>query len=108
MKKVANNCGVGDEENKLDVLKMHSFVDKTYFNPTYCNFCGGLLVGLVLFKQGLQCKYCKYDCHKNCLRFVPRHCEANNCSNYDELTRSSRTNTNTNSSNNTAKHDVIL
>ena len=110
MKNVPNNCGIIINNSKinksLDELKMHAFVDKTYFNPTHCNFCGGLLVGLVLFKQGYQCKYCKYDCHKNCLKFVPRNCEANECNSnrnskcYDDSTISSKTNN--------IKNDVIV
>lgn len=32
--------------------------------PTVCHFCKKLLKGL--FKQGLQCKDCKYNAHKKC------------------------------------------
>lgn len=66
-------------------MQMHHFVDKTYFNPTHCKFCGGLLVGLVIFKQGLQCKLCKYDCHKNCSKFVPHDCRVTNKINQETI-----------------------
>jgi len=81
MKKVPNNCclessDIRNSNNNISTnpIQMHAFVEKTYLNPTYCKLCGGLLVGLVLFRQGLQCQYCKFDCHKNCLKFVPSKC----------------------------------
>ena len=50
----------------------HTFVLHTYTKPTKCHYCGKLLVGV--FKQGLQCKDCRYNVHKKCAEFVPRDC----------------------------------
>ncbi|KAH7712737.1 CAMK/PKD protein kinase, partial [Aphelenchoides avenae] len=43
-----------------------------YKTPTFCDYCGEILVGLI--KQGLQCSQCKCNFHKKCA-FAPR----NNC-----------------------------
>jgi hypothetical protein len=72
--KMNNINSNNSDEQIIKNNSIHAFVEKTYFNPTYCQFCGGLLVGLVVLKQGLQCKYCKYDCHKSCSKFVTRNC----------------------------------
>uniref|UniRef100_A0A672PIC7 protein kinase C n=1 Tax=Sinocyclocheilus grahami TaxID=75366 RepID=A0A672PIC7_SINGR len=39
----------------------HTFVIHTYTRPTICQFCKRLLKGL--FRQGMQCKDCKFNCH---------------------------------------------
>ncbi|XP_056283469.1 serine/threonine-protein kinase D3-like isoform X2 [Pseudoliparis swirei] len=50
----------------------HTFSVHTYTRPTMCQFCKRLLKGL--FRQGLQCKDCKFNCHKRCAAKVPRDC----------------------------------
>jgi protein kinase D len=50
----------------------HTFVLHTYTKPTKCHFCNKILVGV--FKQGLQCKDCRYNAHKKCSEKVPRDC----------------------------------
>ncbi|XP_059097444.1 serine/threonine-protein kinase D1-like isoform X2 [Tigriopus californicus] len=50
----------------------HTFVLHTYTKPTKCHFCNKMLVGV--FKQGVQCKDCRYNAHKKCLEKVPRDC----------------------------------
>lgn len=50
----------------------HSFVVHSYKKPTVCHFCKKLLKGL--FRQGLQCKDCKYNCHRKCEKFVGKTC----------------------------------
>lgn len=35
----------------------HSMLVNTYVTPTFCDYCGEMLIGLV--KQGLQCQLCK-------------------------------------------------
>nr|CAD2173708.1 unnamed protein product [Meloidogyne enterolobii] len=56
--------------------KPHSLVVNTYVTPTFCDYCGEILMGLV--KQGLQCQSCKCNFHKKCA-FAPR----NNCAKSD-------------------------
>ncbi|XP_076835328.1 serine/threonine-protein kinase D3 isoform X1 [Brachyhypopomus gauderio] len=50
----------------------HTFVIHTYTRPTICQYCKRLLKGL--FRQGLQCKDCKFNCHKRCASKVPKDC----------------------------------
>ncbi|KAM5129181.1 serine/threonine-protein kinase D1 [Mantella aurantiaca] len=50
----------------------HTFVIHSYTRPTVCQYCKKLLKGL--FRQGLQCKDCKFNCHKRCATKVPPNC----------------------------------
>ncbi|KAJ7990922.1 hypothetical protein DPEC_G00291910 [Dallia pectoralis] len=50
----------------------HTFVIHSYTRPTVCQHCKKLLKGL--FRQGLQCKDCKFNCHKRCVPKVPNNC----------------------------------
>nr|XP_015206091.1 PREDICTED: serine/threonine-protein kinase D1 isoform X2 [Lepisosteus oculatus] len=50
----------------------HTFVVHSYTRPTVCQYCKKLLKGL--FRQGLQCKDCKFNCHKRCAPKVPNNC----------------------------------
>uniref|UniRef100_A0A8C4WZF9 protein kinase C n=1 Tax=Eptatretus burgeri TaxID=7764 RepID=A0A8C4WZF9_EPTBU len=50
----------------------HTFVVHSYKKPTVCQFCKRLLKGL--FRQGVQCKDCKFNCHKRCASKVPKDC----------------------------------
>uniref|UniRef100_A0A452RJE0 Serine/threonine-protein kinase n=1 Tax=Ursus americanus TaxID=9643 RepID=A0A452RJE0_URSAM len=50
----------------------HTFAVHSYTRPTICQYCKRLLKGL--FRQGMQCKDCKFNCHKRCAAKVPRDC----------------------------------
>ncbi|XP_041827267.1 serine/threonine-protein kinase D1 isoform X2 [Melanotaenia boesemani] len=50
----------------------HTFLVHSYTRPTVCQHCKKLLKGL--FRQGLQCKDCKFNCHKRCALKVPNNC----------------------------------
>uniref|UniRef100_A0A8C1KMP6 Serine/threonine-protein kinase n=1 Tax=Cyprinus carpio TaxID=7962 RepID=A0A8C1KMP6_CYPCA len=50
----------------------HTFAVHSYTRPTVCQYCKRLLRGL--FRQGLQCKDCKFNCHKRCAYKVPNDC----------------------------------
>lgn len=50
----------------------HSFMVHSYTRPTICQHCKKLLKGL--FRQGLQCKDCKFNVHKKCMEKVPMDC----------------------------------
>lgn len=50
----------------------HSFMIHSYTRPTICHHCKKLLKGL--FKQGLQCKDCRFNAHKKCIEKVPKDC----------------------------------
>ncbi|XP_062857803.1 serine/threonine-protein kinase D3-like [Trichomycterus rosablanca] len=50
----------------------HTFNVHTYTRPTMCQYCKRLLKGL--FRQGMQCRDCKFNCHKRCASKVPRDC----------------------------------
>ncbi|CAH1792142.1 unnamed protein product [Owenia fusiformis] len=51
----------------------HTFVMHNYTRPTVCQHCKKLLKGL--FRQGLQCKDCKFNCHKKCSSSVAKDCQ---------------------------------
>jgi len=50
----------------------HTFQVHTYTRPTVCQYCRRLLRGI--FKQGMQCKDCKFNCHKRCVSEIPDNC----------------------------------
>ncbi|KAJ3613039.1 hypothetical protein NHX12_019295 [Muraenolepis orangiensis] len=50
----------------------HTLAVHTYTRPTICQYCKRLLKGL--FRQGMQCKDCRFNCHKRCAAKVPRDC----------------------------------
>ncbi|XP_028921040.1 serine/threonine-protein kinase D2 [Ornithorhynchus anatinus] len=63
------------ELDKLLLSKVkvpHTFLIHSYTRPTVCQACKKLLKGL--FRQGLQCKDCKFNCHKRCAIRVPNDC----------------------------------
>lgn len=50
----------------------HAFHETTYFKPTFCIHCTGLLWGLI--KQGWKCKDCGINAHKHCKDLVVMEC----------------------------------
>lgn len=40
--------------------------------PTFCDFCGEMLFGLM--RQGLKCEGCGLNYHKRCVYKVPNDC----------------------------------
>ncbi|TRY83359.1 hypothetical protein DNTS_015076 [Danionella cerebrum] len=50
----------------------HTFHVHSYTKPTICQYCQRLLKGL--FRQGLQCSDCKFNCHRRCEALVPQDC----------------------------------
>uniref|UniRef100_S4R9R9 Uncharacterized protein n=1 Tax=Petromyzon marinus TaxID=7757 RepID=S4R9R9_PETMA len=50
----------------------HTFVTHSYKLPTMCQHCRRLLKGI--FRQGLQCRDCKFNCHNRCAAKVPKEC----------------------------------
>ncbi|KAL5009235.1 hypothetical protein ScPMuIL_014816 [Solemya velum] len=52
----------------------HGFHETTYFKPTFCIHCTGLLWGLI--KQGWKCKDCGINAHKHCKDLVVMECRS--------------------------------
>ncbi|MEE6514492.1 hypothetical protein FKM82_022673 [Ascaphus truei] len=50
----------------------HTFQVHSYTRPTICQHCRRLLKGL--FRQGMQCKDCQFNCHRRCVQFIPDEC----------------------------------
>uniref|UniRef100_F1KST7 protein kinase C n=1 Tax=Ascaris suum TaxID=6253 RepID=F1KST7_ASCSU len=50
----------------------HTFQVHSYKRPTVCQICKKLLKGLI--RQGMQCRDCKYNCHKKCAEQVAKDC----------------------------------
>ncbi|MGH0139482.1 UNVERIFIED_CONTAM: hypothetical protein FKN15_035759 [Acipenser sinensis] len=61
-----------DHREPTRVQVPHRFHIHTYTRPTVCQHCQRLLLGL--FRQGLQCSDCKFNCHKRCLPLLPSDC----------------------------------
>lgn len=61
------------EKELADRIRVpHTFVVHSYKLPTVCQYCKKLLKGI--FKQGYQCKDCKFNAHKKCIDKVPMNC----------------------------------
>lgn len=54
------------------VVYPHSLSVHSYKSPTFCDFCGEMLFGLV--RQGLKCDGCGQNYHKRCVVKVPNNC----------------------------------
>ncbi|VDK53282.1 unnamed protein product, partial [Anisakis simplex] len=54
------------------VVHPHNLYVHSYKSPTFCDFCGELLFGLV--KQGLKCQGCGLNYHKRCASKIPNNC----------------------------------
>ncbi|XP_025835474.1 putative protein kinase C delta type homolog isoform X3 [Agrilus planipennis] len=61
------------ERFKIDIP--HRFKLHTYMSPTFCDHCGSLLYGL--YKQGLKCGDCDFNCHKKCEKLIANLCGVN-------------------------------
>lgn len=58
--------------NEPEVLRPHSLFVHSYKSPTFCDFCGEMLFGLV--RQGLKCEGCGLNFHKRCAMRIPNNC----------------------------------
>ncbi|XP_062849449.1 protein kinase D4 [Trichomycterus rosablanca] len=65
-------------------LVPHTFHIHTYTKPTMCQHCHRLLKGL--FRQGLQCSDCKFNCHKRCESQVLPDCRGERTSGEENST----------------------
>ncbi|XP_034937008.1 serine/threonine-protein kinase D3-like [Chelonus insularis] len=54
------------------IVRPHTLSVHSYKTPTFCNFCGEMLFGLV--KQGLKCEGCGMNYHKRCVVKIPNNC----------------------------------
>lgn len=50
----------------------HTFAVHSYKKLTVCQICKKLLKGI--FRQGVQCKDCKFNAHKRCAADAPKNC----------------------------------
>lgn len=66
----------------IPTIRPHTLAVHSYKAPTFCDFCGEMLFGLV--RQGLKCDDCNLNFHKRCVNKVP-----DNCSKADPHRRSS-------------------
>lgn len=53
-------------------VRPHSLIVHSYKSPTFCEFCGEMLFGLV--RQGLKCEGCGFNFHKRCAYKIPNNC----------------------------------
>lgn len=57
-------------------VRPHALVVHSYKAPTFCDFCGEMLFGLV--RQGLKCEGCGLNFHKRCVVKIPNNCSTQN------------------------------
>ncbi|KAL0269904.1 UNVERIFIED_CONTAM: hypothetical protein PYX00_007486 [Menopon gallinae] len=60
-------------------IRPHALVVHSYKAPTFCDFCGQMLFGLV--RQGLKCEGCGLNFHKRCIIKVPSNCSCSSLQN---------------------------
>lgn len=58
--------------NDIPMVRPHALAVHSYKAPTFCDFCGEMLFGLV--RQGLKCEGCSQNYHKRCVVKVPNNC----------------------------------
>ncbi|KAG8201803.1 hypothetical protein JTE90_027285 [Oedothorax gibbosus] len=63
---------VSTNSKAIRVAFQHDFNETTYFKPTFCAHCAGLLWGII--KQGYKCKDCGINAHKHCKELVVMEC----------------------------------
>ncbi|CAD5207919.1 unnamed protein product [Bursaphelenchus okinawaensis] len=68
-------------EERQEVTLPHNVQVQSYKTPTFCDYCGEILVGLI--KQGLKCTLCNCNFHKKCA-FAAR----NNCARNENMVQS--------------------
>ncbi|CAH4034151.1 unnamed protein product [Pieris brassicae] len=64
-------CDGGTEQ---PASRPHALAVHSYKAPTFCDFCGEMLFGLV--RQGLKCEGCGLNYHKRCAVKVPSNCKS--------------------------------
>ncbi|XP_036322643.1 serine/threonine-protein kinase D3-like [Rhagoletis pomonella] len=62
--------------SEMPTLKPHTLNVHSYKAPTFCDFCGEMLFGLV--RQGLKCDGCGQNYHKRCVVKIPNNCSRPN------------------------------
>ncbi|XP_077284832.1 serine/threonine-protein kinase D3 isoform X2 [Arctopsyche grandis] len=56
----------------IPIVRPHTLAVHSYKAPTFCDFCGEMLFGLV--RQGLKCEGCGLNYHKRCAVKIPNNC----------------------------------
>uniref|UniRef100_A0A2L2YJ80 protein kinase C n=1 Tax=Parasteatoda tepidariorum TaxID=114398 RepID=A0A2L2YJ80_PARTP len=64
---LSGNNNSSEPQTRPHCLALHS-----YKSPTFCDFCGEMLFGLV--RQGLKCEGCGLSFHKRCVYKIPNNC----------------------------------
>ncbi|KAI5707108.1 hypothetical protein M8J75_014556 [Diaphorina citri] len=62
------------EELQQVQIRPHTLTVHSYKAPTFCDFCGEMLFGLV--RQGLKCEGCSLNFHKRCVVKIPNNCSS--------------------------------
>ncbi|ENN72969.1 hypothetical protein YQE_10400, partial [Dendroctonus ponderosae] len=60
------------QHSEVTIVRPHALSVHSYKTPTFCDFCGEMLFGLV--RQGLKCDGCGQNYHKRCVVKVPNNC----------------------------------
>ncbi|XP_058128242.1 serine/threonine-protein kinase D1 [Anopheles coustani] len=68
----SNNNVTHLAQDEIPLVRPHALNVHSYKAPTFCDFCGEMLFGLV--RQGLKCDGCGLNYHKRCAIKVPNNC----------------------------------
>uniref|UniRef100_A0A182J288 protein kinase C n=1 Tax=Anopheles atroparvus TaxID=41427 RepID=A0A182J288_ANOAO len=68
----SNNSAMVIAQEEIPLVRPHALNVHSYKAPTFCDFCGEMLFGLV--RQGLKCDGCGLNYHKRCAIKVPNNC----------------------------------
>lgn len=61
-----------NNHDDIPIVRQHTLSVHSYKAPTFCDYCGEMLFGLV--RQGLKCEDCGLNYHKRCAVKVPDNC----------------------------------
>ncbi|KAL7296641.1 hypothetical protein TKK_0010059 [Trichogramma kaykai] len=67
----------GQVPNEQITIRPHTLSVHSFKTPTFCDFCGEMLFGLV--RQGLKCEGCGMNFHKRCVVKAPNNCSHDIC-----------------------------
>lgn len=65
-----------NNHDDIPTIRPHTLAVHSYKAPTFCDYCGEMLFGLV--RQGLKCEDCCMNFHKRCVNKVPDNCSKAN------------------------------
>ncbi|XP_050438733.1 serine/threonine-protein kinase D1 isoform X2 [Adelges cooleyi] len=70
------------DEYEPTIIRPHTLAVHSYKTPTFCDYCGQMLFGIV--RQGLKCSGCNLNYHKRCVVKLLNDCGGGNRNKYKQ------------------------